>query len=58
VHIQVYNNIGMLIRELNNIEVNGDAEVILDLRPVAPGVYTVVIRNGSMHVIKKMIVSR
>ena len=37
---------------------NGRSDLVIDLRPAAPGVYTVVIRNGNSQIIKKVIVTR
>jgi len=54
--ISVYNNIGMLVYDLKNIEVNGNTEKVIDLRPIASGFYTIVLRNATNQVIRKFMV--
>jgi hypothetical protein len=56
--IQVFNNIGVMIHELTGITVKGTVEQIIDLRPVANGIYTVVIRNTDARILKKVVVSK
>jgi len=56
--LSIYNNLGIQIREVKDIEVNGIAEQVIDLRPVASGIYTVVIRSGSSKVVKRVVVNK
>jgi hypothetical protein len=56
--ISIYSNLGILIREVKDVQVNGRYDQVVDLRPVANGLYTVVIANGANHVVKKVIVSK
>ncbi len=56
--ITIYNNLGVQIREVKNIEVNGHNNQVIDLRPAAAGIYTVVIRNENSRVVKKVVVNR
>lgn len=56
--ITIYNNLGVQIREVKNIEVNGQFNQVIDLRPAAPGIYTVVIRNESSRIVKKVMVNK
>jgi hypothetical protein len=56
VNISVYNNLGSKVYEETGIEVNGTMEKVIDLGPVAPGVYTVILENSGERVVKKMIV--
>ncbi len=56
--ITIYNNLGVQIREVKNIEVNGQFNQVIDLRPVANGVYTIVIRNDNSRVIQKVVISK
>jgi hypothetical protein len=54
--ITVYNSLGVQVREVKDIEVNGRFDQVVDLRPVAAGMYTVVIRGKDSRVIKKVVV--
>jgi len=56
--IKVYNNLGMVIREIKNVEVNGTTERSIDLRPTPSGLYSVVIENGDKRMIKKILINR
>jgi len=54
--IIIYNNLGVQMHEMKNIEVNGQFSQEIYLRSVGGGIYTVVIRGENSQVIKKMIV--
>jgi hypothetical protein len=56
--IKVYNNLGVMIYEIMNVEVNGTALRTVDLRPTPAGIYSVVIENGSKHLIRKILINR
>ncbi len=56
--ISISNNIGVNVYSRQNVLVNGQKELKIDLRPVAAGVYTMVIRNGENKVVRKIIVNR
>ncbi len=56
--IKVYNNLGVMISEIRNVEVNGTAESTIDLRPTPTGIYSVIIENGNKHVIRKILINR
>ncbi len=56
--ITVYNQIGEKIYELGDVRVNGTFEKVIDLRPVATGIYSVVFLNGEHKVVKKILVNR
>jgi len=56
--LQVFNNLGVMIRELPGIEVKGTVEKVIDLRPVADGIYTVMIRNNGAGIVKKVVVKK
>jgi hypothetical protein len=56
--IQVLNNLGVLISELRGIEVKGTVEKVIDLRPVANGIYTVIFENSQRQVVKKIVVNK
>jgi hypothetical protein len=54
--LQVFNNMGAMIREIPGIEVKGTVDQVIDLRPIADGMYTVALRNGTTGIVKKIIV--
>jgi len=56
--IEVYNQIGAKIFELNDIRVDGAIDKQVDLRPVASGIYSVVLRNSEHKVVKKVLVNK
>jgi PKD-like domain/Secretion system C-terminal sorting domain len=56
--IAVYNQLGAKIYELGDVVVIGAFERQIDLRPVAPGIYTVVFFNNEHKVVKKVIVNK
>jgi hypothetical protein len=56
--ISVMNNLGVKIFEETKIEVSGSLQKVIDLRPVADGVYTVIIKNSLNEVVKKIIVNK
>jgi len=54
--IGIFNNLGVMIHEVRNIIVNGKFDQVIDLRPTAAGLYTVVVRSTGTPVIRKVIV--
>jgi hypothetical protein len=56
--IKVYNNLGVMISEIRNVEVKGTAERLVDLRPTPSGIYSVVIENSSKRVVRKILINR
>jgi len=57
--IVIYNQLGSRIYEQGNILVkNGTIEKVIDLRPVASGVYTVILQNADHRVVRKILVNR
>lgn len=56
-NIRVYNNLGVMIREMKNIEVKGKVERIVDLRPSPNGIYTVEIQSASLRIVRKVVIS-
>ncbi|MEI7663311.1 MAG: T9SS type A sorting domain-containing protein, partial [Bacteroidota bacterium] len=56
--ITIFSNLGVQVREVKDIRVNGRSDQLIDLRPAASGVYMVVIRNGSSAVVKKVIINK
>jgi hypothetical protein len=56
--ISICNTIGSVIYTKKNVEVNGAADLVIDLRPIAPGVYTMVISEGNSKVVRKIVVKQ
>ena len=56
--IQVFNQLGAKIYELGDVQVNGNVEKQIDLRPVPNGVYSVVFINSEHKVVKKVLVHK
>ena len=56
--IRVYNNIGMLIFEMKDVQVNGTSNQTIDMRPVPSGIYTVTFTSGTSQVVRKMLIKR
>ncbi len=56
--IQIYNSIGIRIFEQKHIEVSGISNTSIDLRPVPPGMYTVVFINSQQRAVRKIIINR
>jgi len=57
-NLSVYNYLGVVIYEKNNIEVKGFSERIIDLRPAPNGVYSVVLKNNDQQIVKKIVISK
>jgi hypothetical protein len=55
--ISVYNDLGIKIYEEPKVDVNGSLNKVIDLRPVANGVYTVIFENSLQKVVKKIVVN-
>ena len=56
--ITVFSNLGIRIQEIKDIRVNVEFYQVIDLRTVLAGIYTVVIRNSSNYVVKKVVITR
>jgi hypothetical protein len=56
--ITVYSNLGVEIRQVKDVYVNGRNDQLISLRSAASGIYTVIIRNGSSQWIRKVIVTK
>jgi hypothetical protein len=54
--ILIYNNLGQEIFELKDIEVTRSFEKHIDLRPVSPGIYTLIFRSADNKIVKKIMV--
>ena len=56
--ITVFTYLGVQIQEIKDIRVNGRFDQVIDLRPAISGIYTIVIRNETNHIVKKVVVTR
>ncbi len=56
--IMIYNQLGMIIYELDQLQVNGVFEKQIDLRPAPDGMYSVVFTSGSDKVVRKILIKR
>ena len=56
--ITVYNQVGEKIYELGDVRVDGSFEKVIDLRPVATGIYSVVFLNSEHKVVKKILINQ
>ncbi len=56
--IRVYNTFGVKIYEETKVDVNGSLNMVIDLRPVPNGVYTVIFENSQNQVVKKIVVNK
>jgi hypothetical protein len=56
--VNVYNKVGQSIYELRDVIVKGELSQTIDLRPVAAGVYTVVLHGNNSHIVKKIVINK
>jgi hypothetical protein len=56
--VQIFNNLGSMISELNDIGVKGTVQKVIDLRSEANGVYSVLIRNNNTWIVKKVLLNK
>ena len=56
--IVISNTVGAMIYSKDKVMVNGPTELLIDLRPVPAGVYTMIIRSGETRIIKKIVVNK
>ena len=56
--ISIYNIVGAKVYEENNVEVKGNMQKVIDLRPIPDGIYTVIFRNSDSRIVKKFIVNK
>jgi hypothetical protein len=54
--IGVYNDLGQRIYELNDLLVKGSFDKMIDLRPLAAGMYSVVFYGNNIKIVKRIIV--
>ncbi len=54
--IQVFDQVGRMIYEEKGFQVNGTVEKLVDLKPVTPGVYTMMVTGSTLKVVKKVLI--
>jgi hypothetical protein len=54
--IRVTNSLGICMLETQKILVSGNADMLLDLEPVSPGVYMMEINNPALRIVRKVLV--
>jgi len=54
--ITIYNNLGIKIYELLDLEIPGQIEKRINLQPIEPGIYSVIVRASNNQVIRKIVV--
>lgn len=57
-HLEIFNTLGANIYHGKAITVNGTTEIPVDLRPIADGIYTIILRNKENHIMQKMVVRK
>lgn len=57
-NISIYNDLGVMVKQLTDINVNGTVEKQIDLRPAQAGIYTVVFIHEKERVVRKIAVVR
>ncbi|MGA3012778.1 MAG: T9SS type A sorting domain-containing protein [Bacteroidales bacterium] len=56
--IKIYDNLGMIIYQESNMEVNGSLQKMIDLGDVPDGVYIMILDNSSQQFLKKIIINK
>lgn len=56
--INVYNNLGQMVYQKNNISVEAKLDQHIDLQPISDGQYTVSVSNKTNQVIKKILIKK
>jgi hypothetical protein len=56
--ILVYNNMGMIVYENDDVNWDGNSSYLIDLHGLAAGTYAVVVQNDNNHFMKKMLISK
>jgi len=56
--IVVHSSMGVKMFELGDITVNGELKTVIDLRPASSGLYSVVLMNNQMQLVRKILVSK
>jgi trimeric autotransporter adhesin len=55
--LEVINNLGVTIWTSGNIDMSGSYKQTVDIRPVASGIYTVILRNNNNHEVRRVLVN-
>jgi hypothetical protein len=56
--IRVFNNLGMQIFEMKNLDVTGTTHQTIDLSSAASGIYTLVTQSNNFYSVKKVVVNK
>ena len=56
--ISVFTKLGVQVLEINNIFVNKHVNQIIDMSSAESGIYSILIRNSSNNIVKKVVISR
>jgi hypothetical protein len=56
--IRVFNNLGMQIFEMKNIDVTGMTHQTIDLSSAASGIYTLVTQSNNFYSVKKVVINK
>ena len=57
-NISIFNTLGMKIFEEGDIVVSGTLNKVIDLKPIAQGVYSIVLQSGQNRIEKKILVNK
>jgi hypothetical protein len=56
--ITVYNNLGEIVYQKNNIQVNNEMNEAIDIKPMSSGVYSVVFTNSENKVVSNILINK
>jgi len=56
--VSVINNLGVEVYFQKDVSITGTVNMVIDLRPIPSGIYTLIVRNSENQVIRKILVSK
>jgi len=56
--ISVMNDLGVRIREMKEVNIIGKTDLVIDLSPIANGIYTVIVQDSKNRVARKILVNK
>jgi hypothetical protein len=56
--IQVYNSLGSIVYDNNEVQLDASSTAFIDLQTISRGTYAVVIQDGTHQVMKKMLITK
>jgi hypothetical protein len=56
--IQVYNSLGLIVYDNNDVQLDASSTAFVDLQTISRGTYAVVIQDGTHQVMKKMLITK